>query len=243
VLAVAVMFFVYLAVGYPGAASQSVIKVVDPAKAAAGVMQVGDRVMRVNGVPIRNVPGEDFPSVVQKTKDAPIRVTLERAGKLVDVTLTPHFEPTDKEKPYKVGIVLEPEPAPISVASAAGLAITYPIERTEAILVVLGRMITLKQKPELSGPVGMVTEMKTQFAFGPERAFSMIAILSVMLGLFNLLPVPGLDGGRLAFLGYELATRRRPNPKVEATVHMFGILVLFIVLIAVTFQDISRLFG
>ena len=43
--------------------------------------------------------------------------------------------------------------------------------------------------------------------------------------------------------GYELATRRRPNPKVEATVHMFGILVLFIVLIAVTFQDISRLFG
>jgi regulator of sigma E protease len=62
-------------------------------------------------------------------------------------------------------------------------------------------------------------------------------MLSVYLGLFNLLPLPALDGGRLVFLGYELVTRRRANPKIEAMVHMSGIMVLGVVMILVTLHD------
>jgi regulator of sigma E protease len=245
VLAVVIMFIFYLAVGMPTAASRVTITRVEPNKPASGVLQVGDRVLRVNGIDVRSAPGADFASVVQKTKDAPVVITVERAGKPVDLTLTPHLDPQNKDdaKPYKVGVQLEPESESVGFGTALGLAFTYPVERTQQILGNLGHMIRYREKPDLTGPVGIVKVMKTQFAFGAEQAFAVIALLSVMLGLFNLLPVPGLDGGRLAFLGYELATRRRPNPKVEATVHMFGILILFIVLIAVTFKDISSLFG
>jgi len=64
--------------------------------------------------------------------------------------------------------------------------------------------------------------------------------LSVYLGLFNLLPIPALDGGRLVFLAYELVTRRRANPKIEAMVHMAGIMALAVVMILVLIVDIRR---
>jgi regulator of sigma E protease len=63
-------------------------------------------------------------------------------------------------------------------------------------------------------------------------------VLSVALGLFNLLPLPALDGGRLMFLGYEVITRRRPNERFEAMVHTVGLLLLLGVLVLVTFRDV-----
>ena len=65
----------------------------------------------------------------------------------------------------------------------------------------------------------------------------LLMLLSVYLGLFNLLPLPALDGGRLVFLTYELVTRRRANPKIEAMTHMGGIMVLGVVMILVTLRD------
>jgi len=73
--------------------------------------------------------------------------------------------------------------------------------------------------------------------------FEILALLSVYLGLFNLLPLPALDGSRLAFLAYEIATRRRPNPKVETAVHMAGTVVLLVVMVLVLFKDIRRVVG
>jgi regulator of sigma E protease len=65
-----------------------------------------------------------------------------------------------------------------------------------------------------------------------------LVAISVALGLFNLLPFPALDGGRLVFLGYELITRRRPNERVEALVHAVGLLFLLGVIALVTLRDV-----
>ena len=72
------------------------------------------------------------------------------------------------------------------------------------------------------------------------QGIKLLMMLSVYLGLFNLFPLPALDGGRLVFLGYELVTRRRANPKIEATVHMAGIMVLLVVMVLVTLHDLQR---
>ena len=67
----------------------------------------------------------------------------------------------------------------------------------------------------------------------------LLMLLSVYLGLFNLFPLPALDGGRLVFLAYEMVTRRRANPKIETMVHMGGIMVLMVVMILVTLHDFN----
>jgi regulator of sigma E protease len=78
---------------------------------------------------------------------------------------------------------------------------------------------------------------------GAAKFFGMVWFISVVLAIFNLLPVPALDGGRLVFLAYEIVTRRRVNQKVESYVHMAGFVALFGLILAVTvFGDLARLF-
>jgi regulator of sigma E protease len=71
----------------------------------------------------------------------------------------------------------------------------------------------------------------------------MVWLISIMLAIFNFLPLPALDGGRLIFLVYEMVTRRPVNQKVESVIHTVGFVLLFGLLIGVTvFGDLPRLF-
>jgi RIP metalloprotease RseP len=101
----------------------------------------------------------------------------------------------------------------------------------------IGRMITGKERPQLSGPLGLMRETKKAAKAGLSTYLSMIAFLSTAVGFFNMLPVPALDGGRLMFLGYEAVTRRRPNQKVEAQIHMVGMIMLLTTLVLVTYRE------
>ena len=84
----------------------------------------------------------------------------------------------------------------------------------------------------------MGTMMAEQAKKGVYDFVWILMIISIALGLFNLLPFPALDGGRLVFLAYEVITRRRPNEQFEAAVHAVGILFLLGVIAAVTWRDI-----
>ena len=66
-------------------------------------------------------------------------------------------------------------------------------------------------------------------------------MLSVNIGVVNLLPIPALDGGRIVFLGYELVTRKKPSKKVENTINNVFLLLLLILFVFITFNDIMRL--
>ena len=104
---------------------------------------------------------------------------------------------------------------------------------------------TIRRKEELhtTTVIGLVPVMAAEFKAGWISAFELLAVLSVYLGLFNLLPFPALAGGRLVFLGYELVTRRRPNPKVEAAVHMAGFLLLMALILVGAFKDVRHWFS
>ncbi|MFA5765571.1 MAG: RIP metalloprotease RseP [Bacilli bacterium] len=95
----------------------------------------------------------------------------------------------------------------------------------------------------LSGPVGIFSLTKDVAAQGIAPIFNLIGLLSVNIGLLNLLPIPALDGGRLVFLGYEAITKKKPNQKVETILITVTMLLLFGLMIVVTFGDILRLLG
>jgi regulator of sigma E protease len=96
-------------------------------------------------------------------------------------------------------------------------------------------MISGKEKPELSGPVGIVRETAKALKDGFAIYLFFIGVISAYLGAFNLLPIPALDGGRLMFLAYEATTRKRPNPQIEAQVHAVGLVMLLALIVVVTF--------
>ena len=95
---------------------------------------------------------------------------------------------------------------------------------------------------DLSGPVGIAQATVSMLEQGALSLMNWMAILSVNIGLMNILPLPALDGGRLAFILYELITRKKANPKVENIIHSIGFILLMILFVFVAFNDVLRIF-
>jgi len=127
---------------------------------------------------------------------------------------------------------------PMTTKAAATRAVIEPARVVQMLVVSLARIVTGKDKPQLTGPVGIVREVGK----AAERSWAdylwLLGLLSAYLGGFNLVPFPALDGGRLMFLGYEAVTRRRPNARVEAHVHAVGLLMLLALIAVVSVFDI-----
>jgi regulator of sigma E protease len=95
----------------------------------------------------------------------------------------------------------------------------------------------------LSGPVGILS-FSAAVAKQSWTVYGLFtALLSLNLGVINLLPFPALDGGRLIFLFYELLLRRKPSPRLERAVHSLGFAFLLSLIIFLSFQDVSKIFS
>ena len=145
-----------------------------------------------------------------------------------------------------VSLVSEYTPlyAPVSLGRAVRLGADYCVRAGGAILSGLRALVTTGEGfSESAGPVGIVRMIaeETQKS-GWTTYVQLLVLISVNLGLFNLIPIPGLDGSRIVFLVIE-AVRRRPVPqKVEAYVHMAGYLMLLGLMVVMTYKDILKIF-
>jgi regulator of sigma E protease len=145
----------------------------------------------------------------------------------------------DNRPRYLLGIQPTADIVPLGVGAAAKSAIVFPVDQTKLILRGLRDIFAGKEEMDAGGPVRIVSEFQSAFDRGLPDGIKLLMALSVYLGLFNLFPLPALDGGRLVFLAYEMITRRRANPKIETMVHMGGIMVLMVVMILVTLRDVG----
>ena len=95
---------------------------------------------------------------------------------------------------------------------------------------------------QMSGPIGIVSSISEAVSYGLESVLMILAIITINLGVFNLLPVPALDGGRLIFLLIELVRGKPVDQKYEMWVNAAGMIVLLAFMAFVTFSDITKFF-
>lgn len=210
---------------------------------AYGKLEHGDRISRVDGVEVFYDTGPTLIERVNASNGAPITLSIVRDGKPRDITIKPHQDKDAGGKTiWRIGVQPEVESLVVSVGvvDATGRALRYPIDKTKAIGAGLYGIIFGSEKADPGGPIRMVEEFYRAFSAGLVPGLNLVMMLSVYLGMFNLLPIPALDGGRLVFLVYEMVTRRRANPKIETMVHMAGIMALGVVMILVLIIDIKR---
>jgi regulator of sigma E protease len=98
-----------------------------------------------------------------------------------------------------------------------------------------------KMLDQLAGPVGAVRFLGEAGAAGAEIFIYTASALSIMIGVFNLLPLPALDGGRLLFLAVEAVRRRPVDPRREGYIHLVGFALLILLLVTLTVRDIGKL--
>lgn len=190
---------------------------------------------------------EDISSAVENA-GGPVTVSVMRGGKSMSFEITPSLNviPDTPDKPA-IGIAsalvgtlrLDPLSAVLRGAS-------YTVQKTEDIAAGLWSLVksavTLSPNlADVAGPVGIASLAGQAAQFGIGSLLSFAAVISVNLGLLNLLPFPALDGGRLAFVIVETITRRRVPPVFANAVNVAGFALLIILMLAVTAHDISRL--
>ena len=209
--------------------------VVPDSPAAVAGLQEGDVIVMADGKPIENV--SELIDATAPRAGEPTEYVVERDGKaLPPIVLTPADR--DGRGQIGVGAKMIKLYENLGVWDSAKLSIALPFQMTVAQLEGLANMVKRRSTEGIGGPV-MMGKMVAEAAQAGLPAFLWILMfISVALGMFNLLPFPALDGGRLIFLGYEAVTRKRANEQFEMAVHAFGIVFLLGMMILVTYRDI-----
>lgn len=214
----------------------------------AGIL-AGDQIISItaNGLET-SISTPDLISPIVTSAENGVEVSVKRGEEVLKLTAVP-----------QVGVIAEsPDIKALGLATALVGDVRLPLHKavtfgfmdtyydTKAVflglITLIGQAVTLSADlSQISGPVGIATLAgdAAEIGFGSILAFA--AIISVNLGVINLLPFPALDGGRLALLGVETIMRKKVPLNVSSAINFAGFALLILLMIAVTFSDISRL--
>lgn len=207
--------------------------------AEAGLM-AGDVLLRVNDTP---ADGTDVVlAEIMGSEGAPVALQVDRGGKQVDISITPFFD--EEYGRYRVGFSFAQERMRVSLLESIPFSVSYNVESGRLIGVTLKNLLFKGEgMNEFSGPVGtvyVIQEVTRQG--GVDIYLELLALISVNLGVMNLLPIPGLDGSRMLFLLVEAVRRKPVRRELEGAIHGAGFILLMGLMVMLTYKDIMQIF-
>ncbi|MEY9975962.1 RIP metalloprotease RseP [Lysinibacillus sp. RC79] len=218
-----------------------ITEVVENDPAAQAGMLAGDRVTAIDGQVVDK--WQDLAAFIQDHPSEDITVTVDRNGQQVNLNMKVKEKIEQNGEKYgQIGVKYE-SPREFNPLKAVVYGAQETYNMTARIFELLGMLITGKFTIDaLSGPVGIykATEQVAQYGF--INLMNWAAMLSINLGIMNLLPLPALDGGRLLFFGFEAVRGKPIDRQKEGLVHFVGIVLLMILMVVVTWNDIQRFF-
>ena len=243
ILPVFIFTGVFMSVGIPQVKTPIEIGSVDPGTPAASAgLESGDVIVAVSGHAI--VQFQDLPNALDASKGKPVPVEIRRAGQVMTLTIAPKLDQASG------GYILGFHPAAVTYKPGPPEAFADGVKETGgAIVGIVGGIYQLATNKSLGGllgpnglegPVGIVKTTARAAQAGALSVIGVVALLSLSLGLANILPFPALDGGRAAFLVLELVRGRPVDPAREQVVHYVGLALLFGLIGLVTYNDVLR---
>jgi regulator of sigma E protease len=200
--------------------------------------QYGDVILAMNGV--RGLQHDEIIEQIRASVAAPIVFTVERQGTSRDVSVVP----TGPEGAAMIGLGLGPEVRRIdpSILQAVRMSAQQNWENTVLIGKTLVGLIT-RETPmrQLMGPVGIAQLSGSAAELGWLALFNLMAMISLNLGLLNLMPVPVLDGGHIAILAVESLARRDLSIRMKERILVAGAALMVLLMVTVIYNDIARL--
>jgi regulator of sigma E protease len=206
-------------------------------------LKEGDLLKSVNGRPI--VSGPSLVDAVQSTKGEPSEIVYVRDGKTASVIVKPVWRKLEEGRPERWAIGVQPEEAmeitKLSFPDALKESVSENIESAGLIYKFLRGVVERRMSPKsLEGPVGIARLAKRAARQGPMTFFGLMAMVSLNLAIFNLLPIPILDGGVILMLLVEMVRRQDLSLRVKETVFKLGFAFLMMVVAFVLYNDISK---
>lgn len=242
-----VFSFVFMKVGAPNTAKVAILGVNENSPAAIAGVQIGDQIIRVNGIDITSM--EVLTAQVKANLGKEIELTYQRGATPTTVKITPRLNPPAGEGALGITMSNPYEPIPWIKALPVGGQAAY--EQTRQLIMLPVQLIrgqVATEDARLVGPKGMfdiyqeARQLDEQAPSQPAKfpavnVLWLIGTLSVALGITNLLPIPALDGGRIIFVLPELILHKRVPQQYENLVHFIGFALLLLLLGYITIQD------
>ena len=212
-----------------------------------GGVRPGDRVVSIDGKPVSR--WEEMADLIKQSRGRPVRIGILRDGSTFWVNVVPKLIASrnlfgEQIEKYAIGITasgaVTVKPLNLFQSAAHGVMQTWQI--TKLTVLAIGKILTgtLSAKT-LGGPIMIAQLAGQQAKAGIVNLIFFIALLSVNLGIINLLPIPVLDGGHLVFFLIEAVSRRPLNLKMREIAQQIGIFVLVLLMIYVFYNDIARI--
>lgn len=239
-LALIILFFIGLQNGSPTMVPKiSYIEENSPSESAK--LQKGDIIQQIGSTKLSTV--DRFLLEFQVRLGDPITLKVKSKDQVErTVTITPIQKTKDGKTSYSYGFALDN-----STEHGVWNAIKYAFVKTgslmEQMCLIVGYLFTGKLSlNSLSGPVGIFNVVGESAKAGFTSIMYLIAYLCINVGFINIIPFPAFDGGRLLFLMIEKIKGKPVEPKIENTIHAVGFILLMILMVLITFNDIIRLF-
>lgn len=238
-VAVLILVLLFAAVGLPGAAIPQIGTLMQDMPAADAGLLPGDTFVEVNGTQVTDVT--QMSGLIDGLEGGTAEIVVDRKGELLRFEMTPRWNA--EEERSLIGIYFANETVRLGFGESVKYAFLETGGMVKAMVDFLGNLIFRGEGVnDIAGPVGTLNLIQEQTQTGGLRSYlSLAAMISVNLGFFNLLPIPGLDGSRLIFLLLEAIRRRPMDPNKEGMVHLAGFVLLMGLMVVVLFKDIRQL--
>ena len=208
--------------------------------AAKAGLAVGDVLLAVNGTEVVDV--NTVHEGIAASEGGMVMLRVDRGGQEKDISITPFFD--DELGRYRVGFSFAQERERVSLLESIPFSVSYNIESVRLIVETLKNLIFKGEGvSDVTGVVGTVYVIQevTQVG-GIDVYLELLALISVNLGVMNLLPIPGLDGSRLLFLLVEGVRRKPVRRELEGAIHGAGLILLMGLMVALTYKDMMQIF-
>ncbi|MGE5404249.1 MAG: RIP metalloprotease RseP [Candidatus Saccharibacteria bacterium] len=239
-VAMLVFIFVFSIYGKDELVNIPVIGYVVPNGPAEKVgIKPNDRIITVNGKHVASWD-QSVSAIQGQPKDKTIQLKVERNKKTLVFNVKPQWDPMAES--YYIGIMASTRAVKVGIVEAnkIGFKATYDI--TARILKSFKLLVTGGvSKDDMGGPIRIAQLMGGEAHKGLLELVWLTAVISINLGVFNLLPIPALDGSRIVFAIIEVVRRRPVEPEKENMVHLVGLVFLLALIFLVTVNDVWRI--
>lgn len=218
-------------------------KVEENSPAAEAGFQKNDVIISFGGQKIKST--QDLINVAREKGGQATPVIIERNSQQQELLLTPRKDPPEGEGPLGIVISnLEERKYSWIEAPYYGTIEAFKLSwmMLSSLAVMLWKLVTFQStQVDVAGPIGIAQATGQAVKQGYMAVLQLAGLLSLNLALFNVLPIPALDGGRLFFVLFENILGKKIKPRAEAVVHQIGMVVLLALIVLVTINDILRI--
>lgn len=237
--------FALILVAFTGARRTDIQMIMEDSAAEEAGIMAGDEILRINNE--RVYLYQEIQLATGLTKGEPITLQIKRGEQILDVTLSPRYN--EEDGMYYIGLIGGEtiKCNPLQVFQYSFYEIRYWVKMTyKSLLMLVQGQVT---KDDVSGPIGIAQMVGDNYEVAKSYGIStviftminIIILLSINLGIVNLLPIPALDGGRLVFLILEVLRGKPVPPEKEGMVHFAGLVVLMVLMVFIMYNDVMKL--